>query len=369
MSELERITIKGFKSIRDVESLVLGPINILVGANGSGKSNFISVFSFLRELREGRLQDYVRRSGGAERILHLGSKVTEEVEVLLVFNEERNQYKISLSVTDTNELYPESEVAYFWDKRSHPRPYSQIMHPNGHEAGISGEVLGGVATYVKNHLDRWRVYHFHDTSSSSPLKKTSRVADNRFLRADGSNISSFLYLLKEKYPDSYSIIKGALQRVFPPFSDFNLRPNELNDDFIGLEWKHKNSDDYFDVSSFSDGTLRFLALATLFLQPVSLRPSVILVDEPELGLHPYAIGMLASLIKQASIETQVILSTQSPFLLDHFEPSDVIVSNLKNGATELSRLDVSALADWLEEYSLGQLWEKNEIGGRPLGGG
>ena len=125
------------------------------------------------------------------------------------------------------------------------------------------------------------------------------------------------------------------------------------------------SDVYFNASSLSDGTLRFIVLATLLLQPASLRPSVILLDEPELGLHPYAITMVASLVKQASVETQIVLSTQSPLLLDHFEPDDVLVADRVAGATELHRLDVGKLERWLKDYSLGQLWRKNELGGRP----
>lgn len=367
MAELERVSIRGFKSIKDVHDLSLRPVNVLIGANGSGKSNFINVFSFLRELKEGRLQEYVRRSGGADRILHFGSKVTEQIELFLVFSDAVNQYKIVLKPTEDNELFPDSEVVYYWDKAQYARPYNELLRSVGNEAAISSDKVERVASYVRDHFDRWRTYHFHDTSMSSPLKKTAKVSDNRFLRADGSNIAAFLYLLKEKYPESYALIRGVLQRVFPPFADFNLQPDRLNEDFIGLEWKHRSSDSFFDVSSFSDGTLRFLALATLFLQPAALRPSVVLVDEPELGLHPFAIGVLAALIKQASIHTQVVLSTQSPFLLDHFEPEDVIVADLRDGQTELSRLDPAKLEGWLETYSLGQLWEKNELGGRPAG--
>jgi predicted ATPase len=156
-----------------------------------------------------------------------------------------------------------------------------------------------------------------------------------------------------------------VQRVAPFFDDFALGPLQLNTDKIRLEWRHKGSEAYFDAASLSDGTLRFIALATLLLQPATLRPSVILVDEPELGLHPYAITMLASLVKQASVSTQVILSTQSPLLLDHFTPEDVLVANRVEGGTQLARLESDKLAIWLQEYSLGQLWEKNEFGGRP----
>ena len=163
-----------------------------------------------------------------------------------------------------------------------------------------------------------------------------------------------------------SLLKqAAAQRAAPFFDDFALAPQQLNEDKIRLEWRHKGTDAYFDASSLSDGSLRFIALATLLLQPESLRPSVILLDEPELGLHPYVITMLASLLKQAAAQTQIILATQSPFLLDHFEPEDVLVADRVNGQTQLTRLDTPSLETWLQDYSLGQLWEKNEIGGRP----
>ena len=161
------------------------------------------------------------------------------------------------------------------------------------------------------------------------------------------------------------MIRSTVQSVAPFFDDFVLEPRSLEQNQIRIEWKHKGSSDYFDVSAFSDGTLRFIALATLFLQPEYLRPSVIIVDEPELGLHPYAIAILASMTKAASAKTQIILSTQSALLLDHFEPEDVLVADRVNGGTSLTRLDANQWDEWLEEYSLGQLWEKAEFGGRP----
>ena len=197
------------------------------------------------------------------------------------------------------------------------------------------------------------------------MKKTADVNDNRYLRSNGSNLAPFLYLLREKQPDSYNLIVGAVRQVAPFFQDFRLEPQLLNPDKMRLEWIHAGTDAYFDASSLSDGTLRFIALASLFLQPPVYRPSVILVDEPELGMHPYAITLLASLMKQASTETQVVVSTQSSLLLDHFEPEGILVAERVNGATEFTRLDASQLAPWLENYSLGQLWEKNELGGRP----
>jgi len=366
MAELDTITIKGFKSIASIEKLKLGPINVVIGPNGSGKSNFIGVFAFLHAIREGHLQEYVIKAGGAEKVLHFGSKVSKHIHFHISFQEGVNQYELDLMPTAGDELIPVSEWVYFWNKIEYPQgPKGEGVSRIGKEAGISAPKCQPIAAYVSQHLDSWRLYHVHDTSSSSPMKKTADVNDNRYLRPDGSNIAAFLYYLRKKHEAAYSLIRRTVQRVAPFFDDFQLEPQNLNPDKILLEWKHKGSEAYFDASSLSDGTLRFIALTTLFLQPVAYRPSVILVDEPELGLHPYAITMLASLIKQASVKTQVIISTQSPFLLDHFQPEDVLVADRVDGGTQFTRLESARLSGWLEDYSLGQLWEKNEFGGRP----
>lgn len=366
MPALNTISVKGFKSIASMEELKLGAINVVIGPNGSGKSNFIGVFSFLHAIREGHLQDYVIKAGGADKVLHFGAKVTKTLQIRISFLDGRNQYEINLEPTDADELVPRSEWAYFWNKEKYSGPMGEGLRRIGKEAGISAQKSSGrIADYVRGHLDRWRVYHFHDTSSTSPMKKTMDVNDNRYLRPDGSNLAAFIYYLREKHAASYSFIRRTVQRMAPFFDDFQLEPQKLNPEKIRLEWRHKGSDAYFDAPALSDGTLRFIALATLFLQPDSYRPSVILVDEPELGLHPYAITLLASLIKQAAVNTQVIISTQSSFLLDHFQPEDVLVADRVEGGTEFTRLDSAKLDRWLQDYSLGQLWEKNEFGGRP----
>jgi predicted ATPase len=365
---LDHITVKGFRSIKCLEEVELRPVNVLVGPNGSGKSNFVEVLAFLHALRQGKLVDYVDRHGGADNLLHFGSKETEEIELRISFRAGVNGYHVCLSPTAEDRLYVRDERCWFWNKEGHPdRPYEEPLISLYNEAGIS-QPQQRVAAWVQHRLDGWRTYHFHDTSDSSPVKKTADVDDNRFLRSDGSNLAAYLHFLRDYEPAAYQLIRGAVQRVAPFLADFQLEPLRRNESKIRLEWTHKSSDRYFDVASLSDGTLRFLCLATLFLQPVTYRPSVIVVDEPELGLHPYAIAMLAALVKTAATETQVIVSTQSPLLLDHFEPEDVLVTELTGGATTLRRLDPKDLQDWLTDYSLGQLWEKNELGGRPQHG-
>ncbi|MBF8275735.1 MAG: hypothetical protein HW390_808 [Candidatus Brocadiaceae bacterium] len=368
-SVLDYVTIKGFKSIASIEKLPLRPINVIIGPNGSGKSNFIGVFSFLHAIREGRLNEYVRKAGGAEQLLHFGSKLTNEIRIHISFRQEVNQYELWLRPTVDDGLYPAFECVCFWNKNTYTTPLREtlVASENGREAGISDPNVIRIAKWVRARLGMWRLYHVHDTSEGSPMRKTAKLNDNAFLRPDGSNLPAFLYLLQEKYQIEYSLIRRTIQRVTPFFDDFQLAPDPLNEESIRLAWKHKNSDQYFSVSSLSDGTLRFIVLVSLFLQPEKFMPSVILVDEPELGLHPVAITMLASLVKQISVKTQVILSTQSPLLLDHFQPEDVLVADRVEGSTRLTRLDSAKLTDWLEEYSLGQLWEKNELGGRPGG--
>ena len=399
MTALSAITIKGFRSIGSVEDLAIRPINVLIGANGSGKSNFLGVFKLLQAIRAGRLQNYVAHAGGADRILHFGSKVTKKLTVRITFGDGDPVYEIPLSATADGRMFPLSEVVHYryaeeeppmqgemgllqvtgirpglktarletarleaaistpWPRVPPDDPRAQSLHP--------ATARDAVLADIQDHLERWRVYHFLDTGTTSPIKKPNDLHDNRFLRPDGANLAAFLYLLRKKYASEYDLIRRTVRLVAPFFADFSLEPLALNPDKIHLEWQHKRSDAYFDASSLSDGTLRFMALATLLLQPEALRPSVILVDEPELGLHPYALELLASLVKQAAVKSRVILATESPILLDHFDPEDVLVTDLEEDQTTFRRLNSADLEVWLEDYSLGQLWEKNEIGGRP----
>ena len=325
---LDWISVDGFRSIARLERLPLRPVNVLIGANGSGKSNLIQVFALLRAWHLGRLDDYVTRTGGGSRNLHFGAKATPRLRIDIAFKD-GTTYELKLQSTEDDRL-------------------------GLHRQSVKRE-----------RLERWRVYHFHDTGMGAPLLRNAQLHDNRFLREDGGNLAAFLYYLKEKQPTSYRRIRQTFRLVAPFFDDFVLEPLALKEDMIRLEWRHRTSDAHFHVSAFSDGTLRFLALATLLLQPANLRPSVILLDEPELGLHPYAITLLCSLIQSVATETQVVLATQSPFLVDHFEPEDVIVADRVEGRSEFRRLSSQELQSWLEDYSLGDLWLKNELGGRP----
>ena len=353
MSMLTSIAIAGFKSFGAEVEVPLGPLNVLIGANGSGKSNFLDAFSFLQAYGLDRIDRHVKESGGADNILHFGSQYTDTAIVRIEFSD-GDSYSLILYPTVSDELATVFEYPVRRVKLSRSEGDRERERDREEEDWKT-----------KKQLASWRQYHFHDTGFHSPIKEMSDLHDNRFLREDGSNLASFLYLLRERHKDSYRLIRNTIHQVAPFFDDLALEPVELNLDTIRLEWRHKNSGAYFDASSLSDGTLRFMALATLLLQPVEFRPEIVLLDEPELGLHPFAITILASMLRFASRETQIVLATQSPTLLDHFEPEDVLVAERVEGQTRLNRLDAEKLQVWLEEYSLGQLWEKNELGGRP----
>lgn len=375
MPKLDSITIEGFKSIRDFKFDVR-PINALIGANGSGKSNLLEATSLLQSIRAGNLQDYIARAGGADRLLHFGAKTTPEVMLHISFDNEVTQYKITLAASDEDMLYPSAERVYFWNKKSHPdRPFEDaISSLRSGEAGISARVPNynnpesskSIGSHVQERLDGLLNYHFHDTGRLSPMKKTHDIHDNWRLYPDGSNLAAFLHRLRQTHEDAYEFIRWTIKQVAPFFEDFVLRPQTTNEDTIRLRWKQAGTVSDFDVALLSDGTLRFMALTTLFMQPEELRPSVILLDEPELGLHPAAIDLFASMVKSvAATGTQVVFATQSAILVDYFDPDDVIVADRADGATEFSRYDEDKLAVWLDDYSLGELWEMNHIGGRP----
>jgi predicted ATPase len=360
MKKLDRISIRNYKSIRNLD-LELSDLNVFIGANGSGKSNFIGVFKFLNHLIEGNLQTYTASQGGADTILHFGRKKSEDMSFSLSFENGVNGYECRLAAGAEDNLFFLNEAAWFHNKQ-YPTPLMESLGRGHLESKIS-EKPTRIASYVLGQLESWRLYHFHDTSDSAKVKQTGDLEDNRFLRTDARNLAAFLYRLEKNHIDHFDNIQDAVRLVAPFFDRFNLHPSELNPDKIRLEWQEKGSDSYFNASVLSDGTLRFICMATLLLQP--RLPSVILVDEPELGLHPYAISVLANLLQSAAKRTQVLISTQSVTLVNHFEPHDVVVVEREESQSVFRRLDRADMTNWLDDYGLGDLWEKNVIGGRP----
>lgn len=358
MRPVNQIEIAGFKSIREAK-LDLKPLNVFIGPNGAGKSNFIGVFKLLNKIIQQSLSVYVAEQGGANAFLHFGRKRTQKISLKLQFADGKNSYGCDLAPSAEDNLFFENEWCGF---SGNLMPLGK-GHRETELVDEANERPGDVAAQVRNDFKSWRLYHFQDTSVSAGVKQTGALADNRSLRDDASNLAAFLFQLQQTNKPSYDNIVGAVRMVAPFFEDFTLAPSKLNPDKIRLEWKEKGSDDYFNASALSDGTLRFICLATLLLQP-SL-PSAVLIDEPELGLHPSAITLLAELLRSASHRSQVIVSTQSVTLVNQLTPEEIVVVEHQEGTSSFTRLAEEQLKDWIGDYGLGELWEKNLVGGRP----
>ena len=364
LGRLDKLILKGYKSIKEVE-IEFSAINILIGANGAGKSNFIGFFNFMRKLIEKELELTVAQMGGANKVLYFGKKVTKEIDISLLFTP--NGYEAMLIPDEQDGLIFKKETAFFYGDTigylGGTKSYD-LKNVGNKESKLPDRPHTASATgHIVRYINDWKVYHFHDTSKSSPMKQPSRVNDYDSLAVDGHNIAAYLYYIQQNHEQTYKKIVKTIQRVAPFFHDFILKPDLANEEMIRLRWKHKGSDLYFDVNDLSDGTIRFICLTTLLLQPNM--PTMILIDEPELGLHPFALNILASLFRIASKRTQIIASTQSSTFADYFEVEDILVVDREENATVIKKPNKEELKEWLEEYSIGELWQKNLLGGNP----
>ena len=358
MTHLEKITLRGYKSIRSLDEFPLNRgVNVMIGANGSGKTNFISFFSLLGYLMNGKLQSYVAKSGGADALLFRGMKVTPKMEAHLYFG--RNEYRVELEAANDRSLFFAHESARFRGPTDGLTIYEQGV--GYRESWIATVPKSNTPVqFARDTLSSWRVYHFHDTSPDAAVMGRCNTADNKLLHSDAGNVAAVLRRLANEEPDALFRIEEAVRLVAPFFSKFHFpdHPNEQTQ----LMWHDRHSPEtLYSPYQLSDGTLRFICLTTLLVMPS--RPAMVIIDEPELGLHPHAIDVLASMLAEASESTQLLLSTQSSRLLDHFSAREVIVANHREGETLLERLDGDQLAAWLEDYSLGELWEHERLGG------
>jgi len=369
---LKKLTLKGFKSIEVLEDLELGDLNVLIGANGAGKSNFVDFFRMLRALADEAFQRFVNTQGGGDGLFFLGPKHTREINARLEFGE--NIYEFDLAPTAGGGIQMAAERVQYTGGHGYGS-----LNPIGSGALEStlkslkdapaqspwGGEGRGVAGHVYDSVSNWLVYHFHDTSMTAPMRREQSVRDRRQLHPDASNIAAFLLQLRENWRGHYDLIRDSVRLIAPFFDDFLLEPEAKGaEEKVRLEWRQRGSNFPFQPNHLSDGTIRYICLTTALMQP--LPPDTIVIDEPELGLHPFAISLLAELIQSASGKTQVIVSTQSPTLLDYFVPDDVVVVNRREGRSTFERLDEGHLQDWLAEYSVGELWQKNVVQGGPM---
>ncbi|NUN95500.1 MAG: AAA family ATPase [Candidatus Omnitrophica bacterium] len=370
MSILKRIHLKGFRSIKEMD-LELRPLNVLIGANGAGKSNLVAYFKMLNEMMGRRLQQFIANTGRAQANLHFGPKCTPQMESTLEFEVKNGVdiYTMRLFHAAGDTLFFAEETLAFLSDGWVGKPMTVSLGAGHQETRIGDKAQEGdtVAKVFRHILNHCRVFHFHDTSLTARVRQSCFVGDNRFLMSDAGNLAAMLYRWKTAPEDyAYQRIVRTIRQVAPFFDDFELEPEDPRKTDILLKWRHRESDSVFGPHQLSDGTLRVICLIALLLQPDDELPDLIVVDEPELGLHPYALHVIASLVQAAAQHAQVLISTQSSTFLDSFEPEHIIVVERQNEASVFARLGTDHLETWLEEYSLGEAWEKNVIGGGPI---
>lgn len=372
--KLKEIYLSGYKSYGQInEPIQFEDINIIIGANGAGKSNFISFLEMIAFIAKDDFSDYVAGNGYATSLVHARRERIDHIKGRLVFADDQNrdEYSITIKQGVDGGLFISNETVVY-QASDYSRPYQHQYESSGKRTAlIEAAETDHTARIMLNILKGCRIYHFNDTSINSKMRMPGYIEDDRFLKPDAGNLAAFLYRIKN-HPETiklYQRIIYMVREVFPRFDRFELHPrvNERGGENVSLNWKEKGCDDVFGPHMLSDGTLRFIALCALLLGPKDSRSEVIILDEPELGLHPHAVRVLAQIIKMVAGEVQVIIATQSRELLNEFEAKDIIVAEFdpEKETSILKRLDESVLEEWLAEYSIGELWDKNIIGGTP----
>jgi len=371
-AKLTNISLSGFKTFRELKDFELRPINVLIGANSSGKSNFISFFRMLANMldRSQGLQLHVGKYGGASAFLHDGPLRTKHIEVRISMESGggTNDYCFRLSLA-SGDVFMFADEQYSFTKYG-MRPWPLRTLGAGHKEPNLNEIAEketGPPRALRGILRTIVVHQFHNTSFESPLRRRCDRNDARFLKEDGGNLAGFLLKLRDSEKENdraaYQMILDTTRLLIPSFEDYVLEPEG---EYVLLRWREKGCDQEFHSGQASDGMLRLMALIALLRQPDDTLPEVLFIDEPELGLHPHAITVVAELMRGLSHRTQLIVATQSPALVDEFEPEDVVVVQRRERESTLERMNKEELREWLKEYSLGELWRKNVLGGGPF---
>ena len=368
---LERISISGFRSFSPYRPIDLGleKVNLLLGANGSGKSNFISLFQLLNSMVYGRLQQYVASEGVAS-LLHGGPQQTSCIQMRIQVRQDDvvARYGFKLNFGLPGRLFISDETVE-WSRPGPQGPATRYnVYSDSNESGLGMQNGDLGAMTIVEALKRTYLYQFNNTASGSPIRSASGIYDCAALRLDGSNLAAYLRQLREveRYRPYYQRIVALVRSVMPQFADFTL--NEVQSGSVWLTWRDNLHPGYeFGPHQISDGTLRFIALAVALLSPPELMPRTIVLDEPELGLHPLAVAKLAGMIKMASVNSQVIVATQSAALVDAFDIANVYVADVGKsiGGSVIRHLSAERYREWTDQYTLSDLWEKNVIGGLP----
>ena len=372
LTAIESMRIQGFRSFADVSITSLPKATVFIGPNGSGKTNFIKFFAMMSFMQDRELRDFVAHQGGADDQLFGGSDQTPSLsaEVSLRTESGRIDYKFTLAHTADDRFFFAEEAFRFGsteltnstDWRYLGRGHSEAAIVERAKPGVSQRRSTAAREAARRIVNFFDICAIHDTSSSLAIRGSCEIEDNSHLHVSATNLAAVLYRLEQEDIRRYERICQQIRRILPGFDRFFL---EENSNRVQLRWRAKWSNKTIGTHITSDGSLRFFALVTLLNLPSEMLPEVLLIDEPEVGLHPAAVSLIGEMIKSIATERQVIVTTQSPRLVDVFEIDEILVLDLHEGQTLVRHLSSDDYQAWLSEYSSGDLWEKNLFGGRP----
>lgn len=363
--------------------LELQDLNVLIGPNGSGKSNFLEIFELLKSLPRNEedsnnLRQVIGKGGGAKEWITKQSN-TDEFDIECVVNvssdftlsfpikhyiqydlndEIRRERILSLGQMDTSE---DSFMLYERGRKTKSLPEVDNFLPDkivSKLSILSARVLNPLVNFTITTYERIRLYREWSFGRNSIFRVPQRAdLRNDRLEQDFSNLGMVLSRLR-KDPVTKRKLIAALQDLYAGLSDF-----EVIVEGNSVQVFFTEGDFSIPATRLSDGSLRYLCLLAILLDPTP--PPLICIEEPELGLHPDMMPKLADLLRDAATRTQLVVTTHSDALVDAFseQPEAILVCEKHEGRTRIKRLSKVELADWLQEYGLGQLWTKGEIGG------
>lgn len=381
MNKINRIRIGGFRRLYDVD-LQIKPLMVLIGANGVGKTSLLDVLALLSASAEGRLNDELSELGGVVSVL---TRARADAVSLLVDMEvpgyEPLEYDLSLSPKGngyaiTREVLSQARVGYpepfkHVDSRDGDIKYFQIeesrlVRPDWEHDPLETS-LSQVPKMFRQPEELRRIlgsatqYHVLNVGPRAPVKLPQQMRPATLPGADGEELVSYLYYLREADPNRFESIHDSLAAAFPDFEGLSFPPVAAG--MLAMTWKDKNFAKPLYMNELSEGTLRFLWLASLLQSPGL--STITMIDEPEVSLHPELLSLLADLMREASQRTQLIVATHSDRLIRFLRPEEVVVMDVgEDGLATATWADTLDLEEWLAEYSLDEVWRMGRMGGR-----
>lgn len=383
MNHIEHISIQGYRRLRDID-IDLRPLNVMIGANGVGKTSFLEVLSLVASSTLAQMKYKTRDLGGFNDVLtrNSSSASTQSVGKLSIAlhidmsDLQTRLYELEITSADSgyniyrenlrsgDNVFGEQLIYRFFNDVTY-MPEENAVKPTWHfdwfETALSQtpNIMQNTEE-VRQYLASISLFSPINVGLHSPIRLPQPMSPASMPGKNGEDLVSYLYTLRENHPERFHIIEDTLSAAFPDFERIGFPPVAAG--VLAMTWKDKSFDKPMYMNQLSEGTLRFLWLTSLLQSPDL--PAITMIDEPEVSLHPELLSLLAQLLREASERSQVFVATHSDRLIRFLKPSEVLVMDSEDGYAKMTRADSMDIEHWLEDYSLDEVWQMGQIGGR-----